>query len=224
VESLADALTAAGVLGIHWYLNDGVADVARGSLEQNWGRSTLLMELDQRRFELAPLAFFQTNTKAAEVLYDVIGAALGTGHTRLLDLYCGTGSIGIYLAHHADEVVGIELVADAIDNARANAEANGVAATYQVGKVEDALHALTGGPGVAAIVDPPRVGLHPKVTKALAQADLEVLIYVACNAASLGRDRVVLEEGGWRLENCWAVDLFPQTGHLEVVGRFVRDR
>lgn len=223
VESLATRLLEnPDVLGLSWFLNDKVADVAQGTLEQTWGRDTLPMALLGKTFELAPLAFFQTNTRGAEVLYETIGEALGTGHRLLLDLYCGTGSIGICLADHAEEVVGIEVVADAIDNARINAERNGVDARYRVAKVEDALEELTGGPGVSAIVDPPRVGLHPKVAKVLADAKLDVLVYVACNPASLGRDREVLEAGGWVLERCWAVDLFPQTGHLEVVGRFVR--
>ncbi|MCA9568731.1 MAG: class I SAM-dependent RNA methyltransferase, partial [Myxococcales bacterium] len=222
VAALADDLLGRGVLGVSWYVNDGVADVARGELARTWGDPTLRMALGERTFELAPLAFFQSNTAATEVLYATVGEALGRGHRVLLDLYCGTGSIGITLADHAEEVVGIEVVADAVENARVNAAANGVSARYRVAKVEDVLDELAGGPGVAAVVDPPRVGLHPDVARALANAPLEVLVYVACNPASLGRDREVLEAGGWVLERCWAVDLFPQTGHLEVVARFTR--
>jgi 23S rRNA (uracil1939-C5)-methyltransferase len=222
VEALAETLLAAGALGVQWIVNDQVADVAQGELAGSWGVDRLRMALSGRSFDLSTRAFFQVNTAAAEILYATIGEALGTGHRRLLDLYCGTGSIGITLADHADEVVGVEVVADAIDNARANAAANEVSATYHVGRMEDLLEVLVGGPGVAAVVDPPRVGLHPKVAKLLAETPLDVLVYVACNPASLGRDRGVLEEGGWRLERCWAVDLFPQTGHLEVVARFTR--
>jgi tRNA/tmRNA/rRNA uracil-C5-methylase (TrmA/RlmC/RlmD family) len=72
------------------------------------------------------------------------------------------------------------------------------------------------------VVDPPRVGLHPKVAKALAAFDASALVYVACNPGSLGRDGAVLEAGGYRLAELWTVDLFPQTGHVEAVGRFVR--
>ena len=105
VVSLAQALVdRPDVLGLTWLVNASVADVAKGAVEQTWGRTTLPMELSGRRFELAPLAFFQTNTAAAEVLYQRIGEVLGTGHRVLLDLYCGTGSIGITLADHADEV------------------------------------------------------------------------------------------------------------------------
>jgi 23S rRNA (uracil1939-C5)-methyltransferase len=217
-----EALDLGVAVNAGWYVNDGVADVARGELRGQIGWPMLKMDLLGKRFSLAPLAFFQTSTDGAAVLIETIGEALGEGHTTLLDLYCGTGAIGICLSEHAQNVIGIEEVEAAIDNARANAEANGVDSSYRVAKVEDALDALVGGPGVAAVVDPPRAGLHPKVAKKLAETPLEVLVYVACNPASLGRDRVLLEEGGWRLECAWAVDLFPQTGHLEVVGRFVR--
>ena len=209
-------------ISVVWMLNDEVADVARGSLKQREGPPMMPIRLGAQVFQLAPLAFFQTSTPGAQILVDTIGIALGAGHTRLLDLYCGTGAIGICLSDHADEVVGIEVVAEAVDNAQRNAIANGVKATYRVAKVEDALDALVGGPGVAAGVDPPRAGLHPGVARKLAETALDVLVYVACNPASLGRDRLLLEAGGWVLERCWAVDLFPQTGHLEVVARFVR--
>jgi 23S rRNA (uracil1939-C5)-methyltransferase len=227
VDALLDALYAlqppgARVCGVWWYVNDAVSDVATGELVGSRGDASLGITLAGRRFELAPLAFFQTSTAGAEVLITTIGEALGGGHRKLLDLYCGTGSIGICLADRASEVLGVELVADAVHNARSNAAANGVSGRWEVAKVEDVLHELDGGPGVVAVVDPPRVGLHPSVARALAVAKLDVLVYVACNAASLGRDRVLLEEGGWVLERCWAVDLFPQTGHLEVVARFVR--
>jgi len=205
-----------------WYVNDGVADVARGTLRESRGETTLQMSLGGLRFDLAPLAFFQTSSEGAEILVRTIGEALGTGHALLLDLYCGTGSIGICLADHAERVLGIEEVEAAIDNARANALSNGVSAEYRVARVEAALDALAGGERVAAVVDPPRAGLHPKVALKLADAQLDVLVYVACNPGSLGRDRVALEAGGWTLERAWAVDLFPQTGHLEVVARFVR--
>ncbi|MEZ4318254.1 MAG: methyltransferase [Myxococcota bacterium] len=216
-EGLAGVAVSAG-----WYVNDGVADVARGELREHRGSPDLRMRLRGREFSLAPLAFFQTSTAGAEVLVDTIGEALGTGHRLLLDLYCGTGSIGICLSDRARQVVGIEEVEAAIDNARVNAAANGVQAEYRVAKVEAALDQIVGGPGIAAVVDPPRAGLHPSVARKLAETPLDVLVYVACNPASLGRDRVLLEAGGWRLQCAWAVDLFPQTGHLEVVARFVR--
>jgi tRNA/tmRNA/rRNA uracil-C5-methylase (TrmA/RlmC/RlmD family) len=88
--------------------------------------------------------------------------------------------------------------------------------------VEAVLDLVRGGDAVTIVVDPPRAGLHPSVASRLAQTPADVLIYVACNAASLGRDAVALEAGGWRFDHVVVVDLFPQTGHVEVVARFVR--
>jgi len=208
------------VVGVLWVHNDGVADVARGEVVQTWGRDWIEERLGTVGFRLSATSFFQTNTAAAEVLYDVVGEALG-GCTTLLDLYCGIGSIGLYLADRVARVVGVEEVPGAVEDARANALRNGVEATYRCARVEDALDAIVEGSGVAIVVDPPRAGLHPRVAKRLATAEAEVLIYVACNPASLGRDAERLAEG-WRLTDVWTVDLFPQTGHIEMIGRFVR--
>jgi 23S rRNA (uracil1939-C5)-methyltransferase len=218
VERLADALMP-HVVGVVWVVNDEVADVARGDVARVWGRSWLEEGLGERRFRLSYDSFFQTNTFGAELLYDAIGEAVGRGG-RLLDLYCGTGSIGIYLADRFDEVVGLEEVEAAVRDARANAERNGVRATYRAAKVEDALDAL--GSDAHVVVDPPRAGLHPKVARKLATLDATSMVYVACHPKSLGRDAVFLAEGGWRLVELWVVDLFPQTGHVEMVGRFER--
>ncbi|TNE87849.1 MAG: 23S rRNA (uracil(1939)-C(5))-methyltransferase RlmD [Deltaproteobacteria bacterium] len=229
VTALAEALVAAELpdgwrcAGVSWFVNTGVADVARGELQQCWGRGHITEALLGKRFRLSPQAFFQTSTAGAEILYRTIGDALGEARGTLLDLYCGTGSIGITLAEGFERVVGVELVPEAVEDARANAAANGVIAEFEVGKVEDALDILARTRGTRSlVVDPPRAGLHPKVAKALATAEADVLVYVACNPQSLGRDRAALEEGGWRLTDLWCVDLFPHTGHMEVVGRFVR--
>ena len=153
------------------------------------------------------------------MLYTAIGEAVGRGG-RLLDLYSGAGSIGIALADRFDEVFGLEEVAAAVDDARANAAANQVQAEYVCARVEDALDRL--GAGAHVIVDPPRAGLHPKVVGRLAGLDARSLVYVACRPASLGRDAVGLRAGGWALRELWVIDLFPQTPHTEVVGRFER--
>lgn len=227
VEAVATALLAtplpdARLVGVLWLVNDGVADVARGEVRAVWGSPTFQERLGAVTYQLGWRAFFQTSTEAATVLYDTIGEALGTGGT-LVDLYCGAGSIGLYLASGFDQVVGIEEVPEAVEDARANAAANNIPATFHVGRVEDALDTLaTIDAPRRLVVDPPRAGLHPKVAQALANAPGEVLVYVACHPASLGRDRIVLETGRWVLDALWTVDLFPQTGHVEAVARFVR--
>ena len=213
------------VAGVLWLVNDEVADVARGTLRQTWGEAQLTERLGEVAFELSHRSFFQTSTRGAEILYDTIREAIGPNPAPVLyDLYCGIGSIGLYLQDAFDTVIGIEEVEAAVHDARQNAERNGLTScTYRAARVEDALDLLPREPGRhVLVVDPPRAGLHPKVARALAQAPGDLLIYVACNPASLGRDGAVLAEGGWTLTDLWTVDLFPQTGHIEVVGRFVR--
>ncbi len=226
-DQLAEALLATPLpdgklVGVVWAVNDGVADVARGEVQRTWGSGTLTERLGPLPFRVSPWSFFQTCTEGAEVLYTTVGEALGRGGT-LLDLYCGTGTVGLVLAEGFSHIVGVEEVPQAVEDARANAAAFGIPATYIAGRMEDALDVLrqTTGPR-RIVVDPPRVGLHPKAAAALAEADADVLVYVACHAPSLGRDRLILEAGGWTLVDTWMVDLFPQTGHIEVVARFER--
>lgn len=225
VEALATALRASSVdgtrvVGVSWQINDGVADVARGREARVWGEARWTERLGERTLSLGPDAFFQASTEGAEVLYGAVAEALGGGGEVLYDLYCGVGSIGLFLADRYPRVVGLEEVPAAIDEARRNAAANGVSGEWTAVKVEDALDAVVGGEGVHLVVDPPRAGLHPKVAKKLATTRAGALVYVACNPASLGRDAALLAEG-WRLAEIVPVDLFPHTGHVEVVGRFV---
>lgn len=210
--------------GVLWELNDGVADVAWGTRRALVGQDWLEERLGKISYRLSAHAFFQTNTHAAQVLYDTIGEALGRGHRVLYDLYCGTGSIGLYLHEHAELLVGVEEWAGAVLDAHANAARNGITrARYRAAKLEDALDELSGEmQGAAVVVDPPRVGLHPKAAKAIGNLRPDCLLYVACHAASLGRDAALWKSQGWELEQLWPVDLFPQTGHLELVGKFKR--
>lgn len=212
------------VVGVRWYVNDGLADVARGTERRVWGRSFVEEYLDDTRYRLSADAFFQSSTRGAAVLFRTVAKALGEGQGTLLDLYCGVGAIGLVLAGHFDRVVGVEEVPEAVRDARENAALNRLKhVEFHEGRVEDLLEVVEAETPRAIVVDPPRVGLHPRVARALAAARAEVLVYVACNPASLARDAAVLEAGGWRLTDVWPVDLFPQTGHVEAVGRFVRD-
>lgn len=228
VSKLATALlnhpmTTGRVKGVLWLLNDGVADVARGEVREVWGEATLTERLGGLQFRLAHDAFFQTSTPGAQVLYDTVREALGPPTQTLLDLYCGAGAIGLTLADGYGEVVGLEEVASAVEDAKNNALLNKISnASFQCTKVEDALGALDGAQSRHLVVDPPRAGLHPKVSKRLATAEGDVLVYVACKPGSLGRDAVVLQAGNWTLTDIWVVDLFPHTGHVEAVARFIR--
>lgn len=227
MESLADALLAlrvepARVVGVVWVIWDGLADIAGGETRRVWGRDQFEESLGGLTFELSRTSFFQTSTHGAEELYRVIGRALGEVET-LVDLYCGVGSIGLYLRDQCTRIVGVELSEAAVVDARRSAVSNGVShAEYRAGPVRENLEAVACTSADGIVVDPPRAGLHPKVARYVAQVEAGVLVYVACSPASLGRDVPVLSEGGWRMTDLWTVDLFPQTGHIEAVARFVR--
>ncbi|MBT3220605.1 MAG: 23S rRNA (uracil(1939)-C(5))-methyltransferase RlmD [Proteobacteria bacterium] len=233
VERLVEELQStplpdgARLAGVVWKEFDGVADVAKGVTRHVWGEDRLTEELHSSGplvFGLSTASFFQTSTTGAQILYGTIEGALGDCNGTLYDLYCGVGSIGLFLAHRFERIIGIEEVEQAIVDARANAARNGIdKADYRVGRVEQLLHGLDLiEEGRAIVVDPPRAGLHPKVARHLARCQGDVLVYVACNPSSLGRDGAVFESGGWRLTELSTVDLFPQTGHLEMVGRFIK--
>jgi 23S rRNA (uracil1939-C5)-methyltransferase len=225
VQTVADRLAAVdAVRGVVWVVTDRLSDVAQGDERAVlYGVSHLEVTLGGVRMHLPHDAFFQVNTAGAEVLIETIREALGPPQGGgLLDLYCGVGAIGLALGRAWSPVIGIDITESAIALAKHNAALNEVGGQWHAGKVEDVLPGLVVERPSAVVVDPPRAGLHPAAARFLAGLDADVLVYVACNPASLARDKVVLEAGGWILERLWTVDLFPQTPHVEAVGRFVR--
>ncbi|KAF6723544.1 tRNA (uracil-5-)-methyltransferase-like protein A [Oryzias melastigma] len=152
------------------------------------GESCIHEELLSLKFRISPHSFFQVNTAAAEVLYSTVGdwAQLDQDST-VLDVCCGTGTIGISLAKRVKKVIGIELCQEAVEDAKVNAKLNGLSnVEFHCGRAEDVfpdiLNALV-SPNLTAVVDPPRAGLHPKVVLAIRRAEhLKRLVYVACNA------------------------------------------
>ena len=179
-------------------------------------------------FLVSPGAFLQVNTGAAAVLYDAAAAALGHGGRKFdlaLDLYCGTGTLTLWAARAARRVVGVEENRDAVKDAWKNAERNGVKnARFSVGRVESVLprmrQELSGE--AAALVDPPRAGCTVPVLRALTNRAFKRLVYVSCNPATFARDAAYLSKAGFTLAGVQPVDLFPQTSHVELVGRFDR--
>lgn len=209
-----------GMAGLTWHVFDRVADAALGPVVRVFGSDHIVETLGGVRFRLGPRTFFQTTTAGAEVLLDTVRDALGAPGHRLVDLYCGAGALGLPLAGPYASLLGIEEVAEAVADARRTAAEAGLDhARFEVGRVEDRPLDLD---GADLIVDPPRAGLHPRAAAAIATATARVLVLVACQPATIGRDRAVLEAGGWRLTDLYPVDLFPQTGHLEMVARFDR--
>jgi 23S rRNA (uracil1939-C5)-methyltransferase len=179
------------------------------------------------RFEIHPRAFFQPNTLQAEVLYAKVveAAQLDGGSQRVLDLYCGTGTIGLCLSPYCASVTGVELVADAVDNARRNASHNGLSnVTFHAGDAGDVLSgALAGQTFDLVVVDPPRSGLKTSALEQLAALGIPRLVYVSCSPASLARDLRLLLGRGYVLDGpLEPVDMFPHTPHVETVARLVR--
>ena len=187
------------------------------------GTATVRETLGHVRFHIGPKSFFQTNTRQGVRLYEITAEYAGlTGTENVYDLYTGIGSIGQFVARDAGSVVGIEEIAAAIDDARLNAELNGLDnCTWYAGRTE---HILTpefaarhGRPDVL-ITDPPRAGMHPKVIPMLLELAAPVIVYVSCNPATQARDLALLSEK-YKVVRARAVDMFPQTSHCESVVR-----
>uniref|UniRef100_A0A8C9WJM1 tRNA (uracil(54)-C(5))-methyltransferase n=1 Tax=Scleropages formosus TaxID=113540 RepID=A0A8C9WJM1_SCLFO len=195
------------------------------------GEKWIHEELLGLKFRISPHSFFQINTLAAEVLYSSVGewAQLDKDST-VLDVCCGTGTIGLSLAKRVKKVIGIELCQEAVEDARVNAQINGLSnVEFHCGKAEDifpsVLNAIV-SPNLTAIVDPPRAGLHSKVILAIRRAEhLKRLLYVACNAKAAMNNFVDLcrapsnrvRGAPFRPVRALAVDLFPQTPHCEML-------
>jgi 23S rRNA (uracil1939-C5)-methyltransferase len=234
-EALARAIqeAAPGCAGVVWAINDGLSDVARPeSIAGVWGEPVLRERLGNLEFRLSPFSFFQTNTKGAELLYEAVARFADLqGRERVLDAYCGTGTIGLYLAPRAQSVTGIELIEEAVEDARHNAERNGIGnAQFYAGDMKDVLADLhhqgvdpAQPPYDLVVIDPPRGGMDKKALRRLIDLVPPRLIYVSCNPSTLARDAVTLAEAGLRPRKVQAFDLFPHTYHVESVVEFVRD-
>ncbi len=177
-------------------------------------------------FAVSPRSFYQVNRTQAEVLYGLAAdAAALTGDDVLLDLYCGTGTIGLSMAHKAAKLIGVEVVASAVDDARRNAERNGIktARFLCADAGEAALQLRREGirPDVV-VLDPPRKGCTPQVIHTVAEMDPSRVVYVSCDPATLARDLKLFGEQGYKTEKITPVDMFPRTAHVESVACLCR--
>lgn len=185
------------------------------------GKGFVIETLEDFSFKISPKSFFQTNTSQGERLYQVTREFAGlTGSETVYDLYCGTGSIGIFLSRQAGKVIGVETVADAVEDARINAQLNGIGhAQFFAGDVidicDDAFFAEHGRPDVI-ITDPPRAGMHEKLVMKINEIEAPVVVYVSCNPATQARDLNLLSEK-YEVERIRPVDMFPHTHHIENV-------
>ncbi len=186
-----------------------------------FGKGYITEQLEDFKFKISAKSFFQTNSKQAENLYRITRAFAELDGTQVLyDLYCGTGSIGIFCSHQAKKIIGVELIEDAIKDAAINAEMNGITdAHFFAGDVikicDDAFFEEHGRPDVV-ITDPPRAGMHEKLINKLLEMEAPLIVYVSCNPATQARDLQMLS-AKYNITKVQPVDMFPHTLHIENV-------
>lgn len=184
-----------------------------------WGEDCITDILCGLKFRISPLSFYQVNRNQAEKLYNKAAeyAAL-TGSETVLDLYCGAGTIGLSMAKNAKEIIGVEIVPEAIEDAKINAELNGIKnARFICGDAAQAAEVLK-NEGIkpdVIILDPPRKGCSPEMINTAAQMKPERIVYVSCDPATLARDCGIFATLGYTAEKATPVDMFPRTGHIE---------
>lgn len=201
-------------------VNDTIGDL---DVQLHSGRPYVEEEMEGLHFRIGPKSFYQTNSLQAYELYKVARNFAGlTGKELVYDLYTGTGTIANFVARQARHVIGIEYVADAIEDAKINSRANGIENTeFYAGDMKDVLTddfiAEHGRPDVM-IVDPPRAGMHQDVVDVILNASPERIVYVSCNPATQARDLSLLDKK-YRVTAVQPVDMFPHTHHVENVAR-----
>ncbi len=224
VDALAAVVPADSFL---WTRAAGVAETTReGDTQIVKGAAVLEEELSGLRLRISPDAFFQTNTEMAERLYaNAVELAGLSGREKVLDLFCGIGTIALVLALDAGEVWGVEIVEEAVADAIENARLNGVDnANFFAGDVRLAMRPLleqSGSPDVV-VVDPPRAGLSQKVVRRVLEAEARKIVYVSCNPTTLAPNARQMVDAGYELKTVRPVDMFPQTPHIECVALLER--
>lgn len=185
------------------------------------GKGYVFETLENLQFKIGPKSFFQTNTTQAEKLYSIArDYASLSGNETVYDLYCGTGSIGIFVSKRAKKIIGVDMIADAISDAKENAALNNIHhAEFFEGDVikvcNDDFFAAHGKPHVI-ITDPPRAGMHEKLVKKMLEMAAPIIVYVSCNPATQARDVRLLDEK-YKVTKVQPVDMFPHTHHIENV-------
>ncbi|MFI3249386.1 MAG: 23S rRNA (uracil(1939)-C(5))-methyltransferase RlmD [Eubacteriales bacterium] len=225
VERLEEAIQ--GLVGVVINVNREDTNVVLG--KKNiilWGKSVIEEELCGLTFSLSLSSFFQVNLAQTEVLYNTVADfAELTGKETVIDLYCGIGTISLFLAKQAKKVIGAELVESSILDARSNAERNKIKnAEFLAGDVA-AVAVKLSSEGVAPdviVLDPPRKGLAPEVPHLLASMKAKKMVYVSCDPGTLARDLKKFEELGYGVAKVQGVDLFPRTRHVETVVLLVK--
>jgi 23S rRNA (uracil1939-C5)-methyltransferase len=207
------------IVGILHILNDSLSDVVKSDETRVlYGQDFFYEKLLGLQFKITPFSFFQPNTKGAEVLYETVREYIGDIHDlTVFDLFSGTGTISQVLAPVAKKVIGVEIVEEAVEAAKENAERNGLSnCEFIAGDVFEVLDDIKEKPDVI-ILDPPRDGIHPKALPKILDYGVDRIVYISCKMTSLARDLELIQQRGYTVEKMTAVDQFCETVHVETV-------
>ena len=205
-----------------WNINASDTALMLGSENETlYGEGYITDRLCGLSFRISPRSFYQVNSRQTEVLYRIAGEYAGlTGKERVLDAYCGTGTIGLTMAKDARELIGVELNRDAVRDARENAVGNGVKnARFCAGDAGEFMEraAEKNETFDVVVTDPPRAGCSPRFLGSLLKLSPKRVVYISCNPETLARDLHTLTRGGYRVKKIQPVDMFPYTSHVESV-------
>jgi 23S rRNA (uracil1939-C5)-methyltransferase len=209
------------ITGLFYTVNNTKNDSLNNpSISILYGSKIISEKLGKKVFTISPFSFFQTNTLGAEKLYFTIKSKIGNSKNKnILDLFCGTGSIGIFCSDESNSIIGIDCIKESIQLAKKNAINNNTKNTnFICDKVESVIEEVIKENKIdILIIDPPRVGIHPKALKTISELKIDKIIYISCNPTTLERDIQYLEAEGWKAKNLQALDMFPHTPHMEVI-------
>jgi len=219
-----------GMTSITYSINKENTNVIMGKeIRAIWGQKFITDYIGNVKYQISPLSFYQVNPVQTEVLYGQALEYAGlSGNETVWDVYCGIGTISLFLAQKAKKVYGVEIVPQAIEDAKKNAAINGFEnAEFFVGKAEEVLpqyykdyakaHPGENARADVIVVDPPRKGCEESVLETMVNMQPERIVYVSCDSATLARDLKYLCGNGYELKKARAVDMFPHTGHVECV-------
>jgi 23S rRNA (uracil1939-C5)-methyltransferase len=220
VEEIASSIE--GVKSIVHNVNSRKTNVIMGDVTRVlWGEEVIYDFIGDIKFAISARSFYQVNPEQTKVLYDkALEYANLSGEEQVIDAYCGIGTISLFLAQKAKEVFGVEIVPEAIEDAKRNADLNGMTnASFAVGKAEEVIPDWykKGNTADVLVVDPPRKGCDEALLKTILSMKPKKVVYVSCNPGTLARDLRILEDGGYRTIEVQPVDMFPQTMHCEAV-------
>lgn len=219
VEELLNLELEGQIVGILHILNDSLSDVVQSDETRVlYGQDYFYEKLLGMEFKITPFSFFQPNSQAAEVLYDTVREYIGdVKDMTVYDLFSGTGTIAQVLAPVAKQVIGVEIIEEAVEAAKENAKRNGLDnCRFLAGDVFKMLDEIEEKPDVI-VLDPPRDGIHPKALPKILDYQVEKIVYISCKVTSLARDLEMMQARGYEVVKCVAVDQFCSTVHVETV-------